>query len=90
MRSKSFLRMHIKVASLGVALDRGVKLARLEGLEPRAKPSQLAWGELFDGFLDFFGSGHKSYITFARGGVKGWWAQSRTDWHGLSTDYAFR
>ena len=57
--------MGIKLASLGVALDRGVKLPCLERLEPRAKPRQLARGELLNSFLDVFGGDHAEDIAFA-------------------------
>ena len=57
VRGKSFIRMCIELAGPGVALDRGVELLRVEGLEPRAKPCELARGKLFDGFFDVFGGG---------------------------------
>ena len=66
MRGEGFVRMRVKLAGIGVPLDGGVELLRVECLKPRAKPRQLARGQLFDGFLDVFGGGHKSYITFAR------------------------
>jgi hypothetical protein len=47
---KGFIRVRIKPAGAYIPLDGGVKLRRVEGLEPRAKPSQLARGKLFDGF----------------------------------------
>src|SRR3984893_1721574 len=63
VRGQGFIRMRIKLAGLGVALDRGVKLPRIEFLEPRAKPRQLARGKLFDGFLDVFCGGHAGDIA---------------------------
>ena len=68
MRGESFIRMRIKPAGLGVALDRGVKLARVECLEPRAKSRQFMRGKPFDGFLDVFSGGHAGDIAFAREG----------------------
>jgi hypothetical protein len=62
VRSKGFIRERIKLDSLGVALDRRVKLLRIERFEPHAKPRQLARGKLFDGFLDVFGRGHDENI----------------------------
>jgi hypothetical protein len=67
VRGESFIRMGIKPAGLHVALDRGVKLARVEGLEPCAKSRQLMRGKLFDGLLDVFGGGHAGDMAFARG-----------------------
>ena len=58
MGGKSLLRVRVKFAGSSVALDGGVELLRLEDLEPRAKPSQLARCKLFDGLFDFFGGGH--------------------------------
>jgi hypothetical protein len=63
MRGEGFVR--IKLAGLGVALDRGVELLRVECLESGAKPRQLPRGELFNGFLDVFGDGHTKEIAFA-------------------------
>jgi hypothetical protein len=71
VRGESFICMRIKPAGLSVALDRGVKLARVKGLEPRAKSRELARGKLFDGFLDVFSGGHARDIAFARGAQKG-------------------
>jgi hypothetical protein len=42
------------------------ELLRVEGLEPRTKPRQLARGKLFDGFFDVFGGGHVRDTAFAR------------------------
>ena len=58
MRGKGFLRVRIKLAGTDVPLNRGVELRRVEGLEPGAKPRELARGELLNGFLDVFGGGH--------------------------------
>jgi len=58
VRGKSFIRMRIQLAGMGIPLDRGIELLRVEGLEPRAKPRQLARGKQRDGFLDVFGGGH--------------------------------
>jgi hypothetical protein len=68
--SKGFVRMCIKLAGARVPLNRGVELLRVEGLEPRTKPRQLARGELFDGFLDVFGSGHAWSVSSASGDAK--------------------
>ena len=66
MRGKSFIRMCVKLAGLGVALNGGVELCRVEFLEPRAKPRQFARRKLFDGFFDVFGGGHVRNIAFVR------------------------
>jgi hypothetical protein len=58
VRGKGFIRVRIKLAGAGVALNGGVELLRVEDLEPGAKPPELARGELFNGFLDVFGGGH--------------------------------
>jgi hypothetical protein len=58
VRGKSFFRMRIKLTGARVPLNGGVELLRVEGLEPRAKPRQLARGKLFEGFFDLFGRGH--------------------------------
>ena len=58
VRGKGFFRKCIKLAGVGVTLDRGVELPGAEEFEPRAKPRQLARGKLLDGILDFFGGGH--------------------------------
>jgi hypothetical protein len=58
VRGKGFFRKCVKLAGLGVTLDRGVELLGVEYLEPRAKSRKLARGKLFNGFLDVFGSGH--------------------------------
>src|SRR5258705_3056096 len=71
VRSKGFIREGIKLASLGVALDRSVELLRIERLEPRAKPRQLVRVKLFDGFLDVFGSDHADDIAFVSNTEKG-------------------
>ena len=54
VRGKSFVRMGIELAGVGVVLNRGVKLPCIERLEPRAKSHELTRGELFNGFLDVF------------------------------------
>jgi hypothetical protein len=63
VRSKGFIRERLKLASLGVALDRSVKFPRIERLEPRAKPRQLARVKLFDSFLDVFGNRSRELIA---------------------------
>ena len=65
VRGKRFFRVRVELASVYVLLNLGVELCRVKGLEPHAKPRQLAWGKLFDGFLDVFGSGHLANIAFA-------------------------
>ena len=67
VRGEGFVRVRIKLAGADIPLDRSVELLRVEGLEPDAKPCELARGELFNGFLDFFGGGHVGDIAFARG-----------------------
>jgi hypothetical protein len=49
VRGKRFIRMRIKLAGLRVAFDCGVELRRIEYLEPRAEPRQLARGKLSNG-----------------------------------------
>src|ERR1700692_1536292 len=66
VRGKSFFRMRIELAGTGVTLDGGVEPLSVEGLEPRAKPRQLARGKLFDGLFDVFCVGHVRDIAFAR------------------------
>ena len=66
VRGKGFIRVRVKLAGTGVPLNRSVELLRVEGLEPDAKPRELARGELFDGFLDVFGGGDVDDIAFAR------------------------
>jgi len=66
VRGKGLIRVRIKLAGRNVPLNCGVELRRVEGLEPGAKPRELARGELFNGFLDVFGSGHINYIAFGR------------------------
>ena len=70
VRGKGFIRMRIQLAGLSVALDGGVKLLRVEDLEPGAKPRERARGELFNGFLDVFGGGHVEDVALARGTEK--------------------
>jgi hypothetical protein len=65
MRGKSFFRMRIELAGVAIPLNGVVELRRIEGLEPRAKPRQLAWGKLFNGFLDIFGGGHVGDIAIS-------------------------
>jgi len=57
--------MRIKLAGACIPLDGGIELLRVEGLKPRAKSRQLAWSELFDGFLDVFSGGHDRDIALA-------------------------
>jgi hypothetical protein len=66
VRGKSFVRMPIKLAGTDIPLDGGVELLRIEYLKPRTKPRKLARGELFNGFLDVFGGGHRQHIAFMR------------------------
>ena len=70
MFGESFVRMRIKLAGVGVPLDRGIELPRVKCFEPRAKPRELARGKLFDGSLDVFGGGHTENIALARGDAK--------------------
>jgi hypothetical protein len=63
MRGKSLFRKRIKLAGVRIPFNGGVEPPRLEGLEPCAKPRQLAWGEPLNGFLDVFGSGHPENIS---------------------------
>ena len=66
VRGERFFRMCIKLASARVPLHGSVELRGVEGFKPRAKPRQLARGELFDGFLDVFGGGPVGGIAFSR------------------------
>jgi hypothetical protein len=84
VRGESFFRMRIKLSGPSVPFNSSVKLLCVEGLEPCAKPRQLARGKLFDGFLDVFGGGHDRDIALARGVEKGIGTQSRNasiKWH---------
>jgi hypothetical protein len=71
VRRESFFRMRIKLAGVLVPLNGGIELRGIKGLEPCAKPRQLARGKLFDGFFDVFGGGHVRDIAFAPGWEKG-------------------
>jgi hypothetical protein len=71
MRGKGFIRARIELAGLSVALDRSVKLLRIERLEPSTKPRQLARVELFDGLFNVFGGGHVGDIALPREAQKG-------------------
>src|SRR5258708_24010776 len=66
VRGKGLIRVRIKLAGMDVPLNCGVELRGVEGLEPGAKPRELARGELFNGFLDVFCSGHINYVAFGR------------------------
>ena len=55
-----------QAAGADIPLDGDVELLRVNGLEPGAKPRELARGELFDGFLDIFDGGQVDHIGFAR------------------------
>ena len=50
VRGERFIGERIKLAGLGVTLDRGIELPGVKRLEPRAEPRQLARGELFTAF----------------------------------------
>jgi hypothetical protein len=63
VRGKSLIGERIQLAGMSVALNRSVELPGVEGLEPSAKPRQLARGELFYGFLDVFSGGHHENIA---------------------------
>jgi hypothetical protein len=79
--SKGLIRMRVKFAGADVSRNGSVELLRVESLEPRAKPLQLARVELFNGGYDIFDCGHVETIAFAlpslhascawRGGVGG-------------------
>ena len=68
MRGKCIIREGVKLAGAGVSLNGGVELCRVEGFEPDAKPRELGWSELFDGFLNVFGCSHVANIEVARDG----------------------
>ena len=71
MRGKGFIGVRIELAGARIALDRGVKLLRIERLEPRAKSRQLARVEPFDSFFNVFGGGHGPHIALPREAQKG-------------------
>ena len=71
VRGESLFSLRIKLAGARVPLNGSIELRRVEGLEPRTKPRELARAELFDGFLDVFGGGHDRQIAFGRGAEKG-------------------
>ena len=58
--------MRVKFAGACVSLNGGVELLGIKGLEPGAKPRQLAWGELFDGLFDILGGSRGQNIAFVR------------------------
>jgi hypothetical protein len=70
MRGESFIGIRVEPAGACVPLNGGIELFRVEGFEPRAKPRQLARGELFNGFFNVFGGGHAEDIAVARGDAK--------------------
>ena len=49
MGGKGLFRVRVKLAGADVPLDGGIKLLRVECLEPGAKPRQLVGCKLFDG-----------------------------------------
>jgi hypothetical protein len=65
MRRQRFLGKSIELARLSIASNRGIELAGVESVEPRAKSRQLARGQLLDGFFDVFGC--HTGITLHRG-----------------------
>jgi hypothetical protein len=71
MVSDGLVRERIELASARVALNGGVKLLGVEGLEPGTKSRQLARRKLFDGFLDVFGGSHGGTIAVGRFAQKG-------------------
>ena len=71
MGGKGFFGMRIKLAGTGIAFDGGIKLRRIECLEPDAKPRQFARSKLFDGFFNVFGGGHVGDIAFTPEAEKG-------------------
>jgi hypothetical protein len=68
---ESLFRKRIKPAGPSVPFGGGVELLCVEGLEPCAKPRQLARGKLFDGLLDVLGGSHASDIALERHTEKG-------------------
>ena len=80
MCGESFFRMRIKLDGAGVSLSGGVELHGIKGLEPRAKPRQLARGKLSNGFLDVFDRGHARNLALGQGAEKGlgWLAEGVT------------
>ena len=63
MGSERLVRQRVKLSGAGIPLNGGIEPLRIEGLEPRTKPRQLARGKLLDGFLDIFGGGHPDHIA---------------------------
>jgi hypothetical protein len=63
---KGFLRKPVKLAGPRVALDHGIKLPGVEGLEPGTEACKLARRKLFNGFFYIFGGGHVERIAPAR------------------------
>jgi hypothetical protein len=63
---KGLFRVCVKFAGARVALDGGVELLGIKGLEPGTKPRQLARGELINGLLDILGGSHGQNIAFTR------------------------
>ncbi len=63
MGGERLVRQGVKPSGADVLFNDGVELLRIEGLEPRAKPRQLARGKLLDGLLDIFGGGHPDNVA---------------------------
>lgn len=60
---KGILRKPVEPAGSRVALDRGIKLLGVEGLEPGTKSYKLARCKLLNGLFDIFGGGHVKDIA---------------------------
>jgi hypothetical protein len=71
MCGESLFRKRIKPAGARIPFNGTVEPLRVEVLEPRAKPRQLARGKLFDGLLDVLGGSHASDIALERLTEKG-------------------
>jgi len=57
--------VRVELARTGIAFDGVVVLLSVESLKPRAKPRELARGELFNGSFNVFGASHVGDVAFA-------------------------
>ena len=63
VRGKSLIRERIELTGEDIPFDCGIELFCVERLEPRTKPRQLGWSELFDGLFKVFGGCHVESIA---------------------------
>jgi hypothetical protein len=63
MLGESLFSEFVELARASIVFDRSIELRRVIGLEPRTKACQLPRRKLFNGFFDFFSSGHLDNIS---------------------------